>query len=91
MTCFFCGDQCAVMRIVYARCLMELRGAEPNWAACPRSQGGCIARCVGCGCSSHVCQSPPDCLTGAEGLCPECLRRADLLAAEGAGQQRLVP
>lgn len=94
------GNQCAVVRIAYAPCLMEIMEFTPDWAACPFSYGalpgdeeppGCITRCVGCHGSSHVCRSPPECLTRAEGLCPECLRRAELLAAEASGQQRLIP
>jgi hypothetical protein len=93
------GDQCGAIRVAYAPCVLERMGLEPDWLTCPFSCGGtpdeeapgCIARCVGCGFRSHVCPSPDDCPAEAEGLCPECLRRVEGLAAESAGQQRLFP
>lgn len=89
------GNQCAVVRIAHSPCRMEMAGRPVEWESCVLRSGravtGCIARCVGCNSPSHACYGRwiAVCAPTAEGLCSTCLQRAELLAAEAAGQQRL--
>ena len=72
-------------------CPMEMAGLPVDWESCSlRLRPACVARCVGCGASSHVCFQFK-CGTPAEGLCHDCLDRAEGLAIEAAGQGRLIP
>ncbi len=94
------GNQCAIVRVAHAPCTMEMRHLPVEWAAClyrrgalPATQNNpaCMALCSGCGLSAHACEDPFHCDAVAVGLCPNCLRRAEQLATEAAGQQRLIP
>ena len=100
------GNQCALMRPWFSACRMEMKGLPVEWGSCclragpdPSNHSRCSTRCVGC---RH--QYPIDfdaavaevfdvlCpATADSGLCPACLRRAELLALEAAGQGRLIP
>lgn len=89
------GNQCAVTRIAFAPCAMEIIGHPIEWRTCSyrnTEQDHCIAQCVGCGSESHICGggNPANCdWWRLQGLCQSCLHRAELLALEAAGQGRL--
>lgn len=91
------GNRCALVRLPFTPCRMEINGLAVQWGSCclraqpdPSNHSGCSARCVGC-----RRQYPIDCDEVADpdvdGLCPACLHRAELLALEAAGQGRLIP
>lgn len=84
------GNQCAVVRIAHSPCRMEMAGLAVEWESCclrrvPGPDGkGRLARCAGCGNIDWYAEAEG-------GLCHTCLHDAERLAAEAAGQQRLIP
>jgi hypothetical protein len=89
------GNQCAVVHTRFSPCRMEMAGLPVEWGSCclrrvpmrppwnmVEARGG-LAHCAACG--------DIDWYTDAqEGLCHDCLHRAELLALEAAGQGRLM-
>lgn len=99
------GNQCALVRHGFAACRMVMFTRLPvKWESCLYRSGGFPAfpgeeepagclRCVRCRSVAHGCEDllPLYVCDPHNGLCPRCLHRAELLAIEANGQQRLIP